>query len=126
MKVFIADDSVLVKERVISMLSDLSFIEIIGKAENADEAIEKVRELKPDVVILDIRMPGNGIIALQKIKEIENAPTVIMFTNYPYEQYRKKCLDSGAEHFFSKSEGIEKIINVLNQIDHNSKNEFKE
>jgi len=116
MKVFIADDSAIVRERVISILSDLDDIEIIGEAQNADEAVENVLKLKPDVVIMDIRMPGSGISALQKIKNRKDAPITIMFTNYPYEQYKKKCMEIGAEYFFSKSEGIVKIIEVLNQM----------
>ncbi len=116
MKVLIADDSAIIRERIISMLSDLDNVEIIGSAQDADETVEMVMKLDPNVVILDIRMPGNGICALRKINEIKNSPTVIMFTNYPYEQYRRKCKEIGADYFFSKSEGIEKIIEVLKQM----------
>jgi len=116
MKVLIADDSAIVRERIVTVLSDLEEIKIIGEAQNADETVELVHKLKPDVVILDIRMPGNGISVLPKIKDIKHAPIVIMFTNYPYEQYRKKCMEAGAEYFFDKSVGIEEIIEVLNKL----------
>jgi len=116
MKVLIADDSAIVRERIVTMLSDLEEVKIIGEAQNADETVELVYKLKPDVVILDIRMPGNGISILPKIKDSKDAPIVIMFTNYPYEQYRKKCMEAGAEYFFDKSVGIEEIIKILNQL----------
>lgn len=116
MKVLIADDSAIVRERIVTVLSDLEEVEIIGEAQNADETVELVHKLKPDVVILDIRMPDNGISVLPKIKDIKNAPIVIMFTNYPYEQYRKKCMKAGAEYFFDKSIGIKEIIKILNQL----------
>jgi len=103
------------------MLSDLNEVKVIGEAQNADETVELVLKLKPDVVILDIRMPGNGISVLPKIKDSKNAPIVIMFTNYPYEQYRKKCMEAGAEYFFDKSVGIEEIIKILNQLVHDFK-----
>ena len=79
MKVFIADDSEVVCERLTTMLSELPGIEIIG------QSIESIRRLHPDVVILDIRMPGgSGIDVLEDIKKTNTAPVVIVLTNYPY------------------------------------------
>jgi len=116
MKVLIADDSAIVRERIVAMLSDLKEVRIVGEAQNADETVELTLELEPDVVILDIRMPGNGISVLPKIKDSKNAPIVIMFTNYPYEQYKKKCMEAGAEYFFDKSVGIKEVIKILNKL----------
>jgi DNA-binding NarL/FixJ family response regulator len=56
MKVFIADDSVQIRERLAEMLSELPEVEIMGKAADAPEAITQIRKLDPDMVILDIRM----------------------------------------------------------------------
>ena len=117
MKVFIVDDSALVRERLIAMISENPEIEITGQAENAQEATNSIRKLKPDVVILDIRMPGgNGIEVLKNIKKNNSAPTVIIFTNYPYPQYRKKCMEAGADYFFDKSNEFHKIIEVLKKL----------
>ena len=117
MKVFIVDDSALVRERLIALISEYPEIEITGQAENAQEAINSIRKLKPDVVILDIRMPGgNGIEVLRNIKKYNSAPTVIILTNYPYPQYRKKCMEAGADYFFDKSTEFHKIIEVIKKL----------
>jgi len=117
MKVFIADDSAAVVERLITMLSELPQVEIIGQAQDALEAIKAIRQLNPDVVILDIRMPGgNGIDVLKDIKSNKPAPVVIMLTNYPYPQYRRKCKALGADFFFDKSTEFEKVTEVLGQL----------
>ena len=117
MKVFIVDDSALVRERIITMISEHPGIEIIGQSKNAQEGINSILKLKPDVVILDIRMPGgNGIEVLKNIKKNGSGPTIIIFTNYPYPQYRKKCMEAGADYFFDKSTEFNKIMEVLKKL----------
>src|SRR6476660_6233119 len=102
MRVFIIDDSAIFRERLIGMLSDVEGIEIVGYAEDAFSVIAGLRKVKPDVVILDIQMPGaaSGIYALEKIRIENPAPKIIMLTNYSSPQYRKRCADSGAAFFF--------------------------
>ena len=91
MRVFIADDSAIVRERLSSMLFDLKKVEIVGSAENVESAAQSIQELKPDVVILDIRMRGgSGIDILAEIKKVSRTPLVIILTNYPYPQYRER------------------------------------
>ena len=117
MKVFIADDSAVLRERLAIMLSDLPGVQIVGQAGEGLQAAKLIRKLKPDVVMLDIRMPGgNGIDVLKNIKKDEPAPTVIMLTAYPYPQYRKKCLEAGADYFFDKSTEFNKVTKVLKQL----------
>jgi DNA-binding NarL/FixJ family response regulator len=109
-KVFIADDSLIVREHLVTMLEELAGIKVVGQAENVAEAISAIRILQPDVVILDIRMPGgNGIDVLQTIKQDEVAPMVIILTNYPYPAYRQKCLQAGADFFLDKSTEFDQI-----------------
>jgi len=119
MRLFIADDSEILRSRLVEMLSEFEEIEIVGQAEYAQEAIESIREIIPDVVILDLRLPdGNGINVLKKIKEGNSSIKVIIFTNYPYFQYKKRCLEAGAEFFFYKATEFEKLIEVLRQLVH--------
>lgn len=117
MKVLVVDDSALLRERLISMISDLPGVMAIGQAQDASEALNSVKKLNPDVVILDIRLSdGTGIEVLQKIKKDNSAAVIIMFTNYPYPQYRKKCQEAGADFFFDKSTEFQKITDVLKKI----------
>lgn len=118
MKVFIADDSSEIRKRIIAMLSDLAErIEMIGEAENVQDAINSIHEFEPDVVILDIRMPGgSGIDVLKKIKKKNEVPVIIILTNYPHSQYRKKCMEAGADFFFDKSRDFEEIVKVVSGI----------
>ena len=117
MKVFIVDDSAVLRERVIEMLSELPGIEIIGHAQNVPDALSAIKKLNPDVVILDIRLPGgNGMDVLQDIKQKKGAPMVIILTNYPYPQYRKKCLGLGADYFFDKSTEFEKVTELFKRL----------
>jgi DNA-binding NarL/FixJ family response regulator len=120
MRLFIADDSEILRLRLIDMLSEIEGIEIIGQAQNSLDAIESIEELNPHVVILDIRMPQvNGIEVLEAIKKDDESPTVIIFTNYPYPQYRKRCMDLGADFFFDKSTEFEKLVDTVKYLVHN-------
>ena len=115
-KVFIADDSLIVREHLVTMLDELAGIEIVGQAENVAEAISAIRNLQPDVVILDIRMPGgSGIDVLQRVKQDEAPPIVIILTNYPFPGYRQKCLEAGADFFLDKSTEFDQIPELFEQ-----------
>jgi DNA-binding NarL/FixJ family response regulator len=120
MRLFIADDSEILRVRLIDMLSEIEGIEIIGQAQESLDAIKSIQELNPHVVILDIRMPRiNGIKVLEAIKKDDESPTVIIFTNYPYPQYRKRCMDLGADFFFDKSTEFEKLFDTVKYLTHN-------
>jgi DNA-binding NarL/FixJ family response regulator len=110
LKVFIADDSLVVREHLVTMLDELTGVDIVGQAENVAEAISAIGNLQPDVVILDIRMPGgSGIDVLENIKQNDSALVVIILTNYPYPGYRQKCLAAGADFFLDKSTEFDQI-----------------
>ncbi|HPL30594.1 MAG TPA: response regulator transcription factor [Anaerolineae bacterium] len=114
MRVYVVDDSALVRERLVALLLEVPGVDVVGTAESAEEAIAGIAMLRPDVAILDIRMPsGSGISVLEEVKKKEDAPIVMMLTNYPYPQYRKKCMDAGADYFFDKSSEFHKVTDVL-------------
>jgi DNA-binding NarL/FixJ family response regulator len=89
---------------------------IVNTAKNALEMINSVKKLKPDVVILDIHIPGNGYNALQTIKSNNHTPVVIIYTHYFDAQIKRKCFSLGADYFFSKTVGFQKIRILLKQI----------
>ncbi len=115
LSVFIADDSPFVRGSLSSyLLSQSPEIDIVGYAETVPEAIESIRALKPEVVILDIRMPGGtGIDVLTAIKSDETETSVMMFTNETAKHVRDRCIALGADHFFDKSTEFESLNDVL-------------
>jgi DNA-binding NarL/FixJ family response regulator len=121
MKVFIVDDSQAVRERLVTLLKDMDDVEVVGQAGDVRKAVESIQATRPEVVILDIRMPGgSGIDVLQAIKADYPAPVTIMLTNYPYSQYRKRCMEAGADFFLDKSSEFHKVPQVLAQLSQTS------
>jgi len=117
MRVLIADDSELLVRRLVRELTAVSGIEIVGQAGTVAEAARAVRVLSPDVMILDIAMPGgSGIDVLEGMKGDRQAPVVVVLTNYGYTQYRKKCFELGARFFLDKSTEFERIGGVLQSL----------
>ena len=126
MKVLIADDSLVVRQRLIEMLNEFHTIEEIYQSNNVLETIHSFQSIHPDVLILDIRMPGgNGIDVLKKIQKENIKTIVIVLTNYPYPQYEKICLGLGASYFFDKSNEYENIIKVFQKLSYENRNENK-
>jgi DNA-binding NarL/FixJ family response regulator len=121
MKIVIADDSVLLRNRIKESLKGMNNIEIVGEANNGIEALEIINEKIPDFILLDIRMPGlNGIEVLKKIKgNLNNKAKVCIFTNYPYSQYRTKCMEEGADYFFDKNIDFQEVKNLIAQLAQN-------
>lgn len=117
MKLLIVDDSHLLQERIVTAVSELKNIEIVGQAKNSFEAYKLFNMHLPEIVILDIRLPGeNGIKILEKLKAKSPSTKILMFTNYPYPQYKNKCLELGADYFFDKSNDFTTITEVIGEI----------
>ena len=117
MKIFIADDSKIVRERLTTLLSELKDVEVIGYAGDVPDSIDAIRRLEPEVVVLDIRMPGgSGIDVLEQIKKKSNSPVFIVLTNYPYPAYRKKCMEAGADFFLCKSTQFDQVSEIIRSL----------
>ena len=118
--VVIIDDSLVIRRRLAAMIADLVGVEVIGEASDAQEGLDLTEKLTPDVVIVDIRMPGrSGIGMLEDMKSLQRKPTIIVLTNYPYVAYRRRCLELGADHFFDKSTQFERVLVVLREMTSN-------
>jgi DNA-binding NarL/FixJ family response regulator len=117
MRVFIADDSALLREQLFGLLSAQVGIEIVGQSQYALEAFHAICELAPDVVILDIHLiGGSGIDVLRRIKRLEGAPIVIMLTNSTTPPYRRKCMQAGADFFLDKSREFENVGAIIQSL----------
>ena len=117
MKLLIADDSAFLRQRLSHLIAELTGIENIIYAEDVPAAIETIETEKPDVVVLDIQMPGgSGIDVLKKVHKENQRPVFIVFTNYPYPHFRKSCLAAGADFFLDKSFDHNELLGVLKKL----------
>jgi CheY-like chemotaxis protein len=113
-RVVIADDSDEIRRLLDLILSEIDGIAISGKAKNGSEALQMVKEICPDVILLDVSMPGkSGIEVLQEIRKDDQSTNIIMFTID--SQLREYCLNAGANHFFSKNE-IGDLVDTLQKL----------
>jgi DNA-binding NarL/FixJ family response regulator len=117
MKIVIADDSPLLRERIKSLVLSVQNVEIVGEAANGMEALKLIEDTDPDLAILDIRMPAlSGIDVLKKIKESGRRTKVCILTNYPYPQYKERCMAGGADFFFDKNQDFQKITAMIAEL----------
>jgi DNA-binding NarL/FixJ family response regulator len=117
MRVLIVDDSEVLVQRLAFSLTSVPGIQVIGSAGNVADAVLRIREAKPDVVILDIAMPGgSGIDVLEVLKHDSAPPIVIILSNYSNRQYRSRCLGTGARYYFDKSDEFDKVAAVLRSL----------
>lgn len=120
-KVVTVEDSLVVAERVQSMLVELANITFMGNARSVPEALELISSKNPDVVILDIHLGeqhphGNGLHLLITLRRKYRRMKLMMLTNLTDPQYRRTCMSLGADYFFDKSNDFDKVSEVLKNI----------
>jgi DNA-binding NarL/FixJ family response regulator len=119
MKVFIADDSGAVLKRLADLLDEVPGAQLVGQASDVPEAVEGVQKLRPDVLILDLQMPGGtGLDVLRAIRVDHPHLYVLICTNFPYPRLREECFGAGANFFLDKSAEFEKIPAILRELVH--------
>lgn len=117
LKIYVVENSEALRERFDRVFSGLRGVRVVGHSGRALEAIDGIRESKPDVVTLDILLDqGTGFDVLEQVKTPAQPPTVIVLTNYPYPQYRAKYLSAGADYFFDKSTEFDSALSVLKSL----------
>lgn len=112
MKALIIDDERLARKELTSLLSDYHNIEIVGEAVNADDAYEKIKELQPDLLFLDIQMPGKT--GFDLLEMLENVPQVIFTT--AYDEYALKAFEVNALDYLLKPVQPERLQETINKL----------
>jgi len=117
MRVLLADDSVLILEWLQDTLGLNKKVEIVGSFKNGIDALKALRTLKPDLAIVDFKMPGlNGLEVLKEIRKENKILKFIILTYYSLENYRQVAMQAGADYFFSKVDDFEKVSIVVNEM----------
>ena len=112
----IVDDSDIIRERLVEMFVEFENIAVM-EAKDSTEALHLFNTFLPGIVILDIRIQGeNGIKVLEKFKKIRPEAVIIMLTNYSGELYRNRCLELGADYFFEKTDDMNKITRLCQDL----------
>jgi DNA-binding NarL/FixJ family response regulator len=112
--VLVVEDSSIVRDRLVSMISEMPQVAIVGQAEEGFKAERMFDQLRPDAVILDIQLPGiHGMELLARFKKAHPACVVMVLTTYAFQEFRQRCMASGADHFFDKATEFERITQVL-------------
>jgi two-component system response regulator AlgR len=101
LKILIVDDEAPARERLRSLLAEIADVEVSGEAANGTEALNRAHELAPDVVLLDVRMPGmDGLEAARHLNILEEPPAVIFTT--AYDQYAVEAFEAHAVGYLLK------------------------
>lgn len=117
MRLFIADDSKVMRDKIRELASGIKGIELVGEAVDVRTSIQGITDLSPDAVVLDIRMPGgSGLEVLRAIKKTLKRPVLIVLTNYPFPEYREVAVKLGADHFFDKATEFYEVQEVLEKM----------
>ena len=112
MKALIIDDERLARKELLSLLDDFKQIEVVGEAANADEAFEMVNKLNPDLLFLDIQMPGKS--GFQFLESLDSVPMVIFIT--AYDEFALKAFEVSAIDYLLKPIQTERLAEAISKV----------
>lgn len=116
-KVFLADDHVLIREGIKNILANEYDIKIIGETANPLEVVELVQKLKPNVIVLDLSMPGkSGLDVLKELKTFVPETKILIMTMMPEDQFAKRTLKAGASGYLTKDGATDELVTAIRRI----------
>lgn len=114
MEILIVDDEALARQRLLRMVEKIEGFSVVAEADNAEDALIAIAQHDPDIVLLDIRMPGrDGLSLAQDIAELEDAPVVIFCT--AFDQYALDAFGTNAVGYLLKPIKAEQLLQVLDK-----------
>lgn len=116
-KVLIADDHPVVREGLSAMLGKEQDIQVVGEAENGMEAVNKAKELQPDIILMDLRMPElDGVEAMRQIGAENPDIKFIVLTTYDNDEYIFKGIEAGARAYLLKDAPREELFKAIRAV----------
>jgi DNA-binding NarL/FixJ family response regulator len=117
LRIFIADDHALLRDGLKALVNCQPDMEVVGEAENGQIVLEQIRGLQPDIVLMDISMPGmNGAQATRQLKRISPSVKVLGLTAHEDNSYCRHMLEAGASGFLLKRAAAEQLIQAIHII----------
>jgi DNA-binding NarL/FixJ family response regulator len=111
------DDHPLVRKGIASILANESTLKLVGEAGNGHEAVEMFRDLRPDVVLMDLRMPEmDGIEATKQIRKLDSEAKIIALTSYDGDQDIYKAIEAGVRGYILKEMVHTKVIDAIRTV----------
>jgi DNA-binding NarL/FixJ family response regulator len=116
-RLLVADDQALLRHGFRMILETEADLEVVGEAADGEQAVLLVSELRPDIVLMDVRMPGvDGIEATRRITAAGDAPRVIMLTTFDMDEYVYDALQAGAAGFLLKDVPPEQLVAGIREV----------
>ena len=116
-RVLLVDDDPLVRSGLTLILGADDTIDVVGEVGDGDAAIEAVRQLDPDVVLMDIRMPGtDGLAATEALREVGDEPSIIVLTTFDTDEHVLRALRAGANSFLVKDTPPLEILEAVRRV----------
>ena len=121
-KVVLADDHVVVRNGIKMLLENEGEIKVIGEASDGYEALEAVKNLQPDVLVIDIRMPNmNGLEATSKLKSVSDRTKALILSMHNDEDYILQSVESGASGYLLKDTSKDEFLKAIRSVYHGGK-----
>ncbi len=115
--VLVVDDHDLIRAGISRLLSDTPTIKVVGNAKNGEEAIKMARELKPNVVLMDLKMPGiGGLEATRKLLKAVSGTKVIALTSCEEDPFPTKLLQAGASGYLTKGALVDEMVSAIHSV----------
>jgi two-component system response regulator NreC len=113
-KILLVDDHAMFRAGIKALLEAEGRLSVVGEASSGDEAVDRVRELKPDVVVMDLSMPGsNGLEATRRIAALELDTKVLVLTVHAEEEYLVPVVEAGASGYLTKTSADTDLIEAI-------------
>jgi len=116
-KVLLTDDHVLVRTGIRRLLEDSKQIEIVGEADCGEDSLTLTQQLKPDVILMDVNMPGiGGVEACRRILQRDPSQKIIVLTIHNEQTFPKRMLEIGAKGYLTKECGVDEMLLAIKQV----------
>jgi two-component system LytT family response regulator len=120
-RTLIVDDEALSRERLRSLLAPIDDVEIVGECASAEEALNHIEDLHPDLMFLDVQMPGLDGFEVVAQMDVDNGPVVVFAT--AYDDYALRAFEANAIDYLLKPIGAERLISAVSKVRHRLKSQ---